>query len=205
MSWLGGYKPKKVSESELREERRRKLESDRLERQQRRQETKQQLLAAKQAQLEADQAIQDLLDIDPTILDGDEVSVAESEIEYLLADDSTNPVNAMEDFETENGVDGEKVMDKLGSIKCEFTKDDIEFWFSELETQLEVIEVKSQWTKRIALQRFLPADIKQEVKSLLVIQKAQAGNDIYKRIKAELLDLFGAKPEDAKSKLKIES
>ena len=29
---------------------------------------------------------------------------------------------------------------------------------------------------------------------LLVIPKAQAGDDIYKKIKAELLDLFGPKP-----------
>ena len=44
------------------------------------------------------------------------------------------------DFDSENGVDGEKAMDKMGSVKCEFSKDDIEFWFSELETQLKVIE-----------------------------------------------------------------
>ena len=42
----------------------------------------------------------------------------------------------------------------------------------------------------------MPADVKQEVKSLLIIPKAQAGADIYKRIKTELLDLYGQKPED---------
>ena len=36
-----------------------------------------------------------------------------------------------------------------------------------------------------------------EVNSLMVLTKAQAGNDIYKRIKAELVDLFGKKPEEA--------
>ena len=152
--------------------------------------------SAQKAQEEAEQALQDLLNLDPDILTEESLEISESEINSLLAEDTITQ-NKMEDFETENGIDGEKVMDKLGSIKCEFTKDDIEFWFTELETQLEVIEVKAQWTKRIALQRFLPAEIKQEVKSLLVIQKAQAGTDIYKRIKTELLDLFGAKPEDA--------
>ena len=62
--------------------------------------------------------------------------------------------------------------------------------------------MKSQWTKRIALQRCLPAEIKQEVKSLMIIKKGQAGNDIYKKIKNELLDLFGPKPEDAYNRAK---
>ena len=92
MSWLGGYKPSKLSESDLREARRKKLESDRLERQQKREETKKQLLAAKQAQLEADKAIQDLLDIDPHILEGDDVSIADSEIENLLSNESTEVI-----------------------------------------------------------------------------------------------------------------
>ena len=36
-----------------------------------------------------------------------------------------------------------------------------------------------------------------KVKALLMIPKASAGTDIYYRIKNELLDLFGSKPEDA--------
>ena len=103
----------------------------------------------------------------------------------------------MADFDTENGTDGEKALDKLGSIKCPFDKSDIEFWFCELEGQLETIGVKSQWVKRIALQQFLPVEIRAEVKSLLKIQKSASGTDIYKRIKKELIDLFGQKPEDA--------
>ena len=67
---------------------------------------------------------------------------------------------------------------------------------------MEIIEVKSQWTKRIALQRFLPAEIKQEIKTLLKVQKANAGTDIYKRIKTKLITLFGAKPEDSYNRAK---
>ena len=62
-----------------------------------------------------------------------------------------------------------------------------------MEGQLEIIEIKSQWIKRTTPQRFLPT----EIKSLMNLTKAQAGNDIYKRIKYELIDLFGSKPEDA--------
>ena len=153
---------------------------------------KSQLEAARKAEEEANQAIQNLLEIDPEIFaNEDETSIADSEISELLADD------IMEDFDVENGTDGKEALTKLGSVKCDFSKDDIEFWFTEFETQLEVIEVKAQWTKRIALQRFLPAEIKEEVKTLLKIQKANAGTDIYKRIKTELITLFGPKPEDA--------
>ena len=102
----------------------------------------------------------------------------------------------MADFEAENGEDGEKAMDNLRAVQCPFNKEDLDFWFSEFEGQLEVIEVKSQWTKKTALQRFLPNEIKMEVKGLLQLKKSAAGDDIYLRLKNELLELFGSKPED---------
>ena len=103
----------------------------------------------------------------------------------------------MADFETENGIDGEKAVSQINTIQCPFDKSDIEYWFSELELQLTLIEVKSQWLKRLAVQRFLPVEIREEVKDLLRLKQTEAGNDIYKRIKAELVELFGSKPEDA--------
>ena len=199
MSWFGAIK-NKPSEEDTREERRKKLEQDRLQRAEARFQLRQQLQAAQQAREEASQAVEELLQIDPNILSGESVEVSDSEVEALLEEsldrDSAAEPSKMTDFDAENGADGASAMDKMSSVKCEFTRDDIEFWFTELETQLEVIDVKSQWSKRIALQRFLPADVKQEVKSLLIIPKAQAGDDIYKQIKTELLDLYGQKPED---------
>ena len=192
MSWLSGLRPStsNSSESDLREAKRQKLQADRLRRTKERVDRQNQLQAAINAQREADQALKDLLNIDPELFSGGgSENLSEEEVQHLL--------DIMEDFETENGTDGQKALEKMGSVKCDFSKEDIEFWFTELESQLEVIEVKSQWTKRIALQRFLPAEIKQEIKTLLKIQKANAGTDIYKRIKTELINLFGDKPEDA--------
>ena len=200
MSWLSGYnKPKPAAENQ-REEKRLKLEAERkgrLDRAKLRASRQKQLQAAIKAREEAEEAFQELLNIDPDILTGagDEI-LTDEQIEELLEIDN------MADFESENGTDGEKAMDKLGAVKCDFDKADIEFWFSELEGQLEVIEVKAQWTKRTALQRFLPMEIKNEVKSLLKLTKTQSGDDIYKRIKAELIDLFGSKPEEAYIKAK---
>ena len=59
-----------------------------------------------------------------------------------------------------------------------------EFGYHIIEGQLEVIEVKSQWLKRRALQRFLPLEIKSEAKSLFKLTKTQAGEDIYKKSKS---------------------
>ena len=105
-------------------------------------------------------------------------------------------------FDIENGVDGDKAIDKLNTVVCPFDKDDIEYWFSELEMQLALIDVKSQWLKRLAVQRFLPVEIRHEVRDLMLIQRADAGDDIYKKIKTELIDLFGAKPEDCYTRAK---
>ena len=146
MSWLSRYtKPStsnEAAEEDTREAKRKKLEEARIERLQRaqiRDHRQKQLLAAQIARAEADKAIQDLFAIDPEIFSEDATDEVSEDI--LNESDDT-----MADFETENGTDGDKAMDKLGTVKCEFSKEDIEFWFSELESQLEVIEIKSQWT-----------------------------------------------------------
>ena len=201
MSWLG-YKAStsKNSSVDPREEKRLKLEKEQAERLRRAKERiarQQQLQAALEAQKEADQALRDFLNIDPEILTGaSSADLTEEEVSELLKEE------IMADFETENGTDGEKAMEKLTTVVCPFDQADIEYWFSEIEGQLELIEVKSQWLKRMALQRFLPLEIKAEIRSLLKLTKANAGTDIYKQMKKELIDLFGQKPEDAYKRAK---
>ena len=197
MSWLSGYKKSSTcaatSEEDIREARRKKLEADRLLRTQQREQTKKKLLAAQASRVEADKALQDLLDIAPDILSGDtdtEVEVSED----ILND---NSVAEMVDFDQENENDSATAMDNLRSVQCPFNKEDIEFWFSQLEDQLTLIGVKKQWTKKIALVRFLPPEIQNQVKSLLKLGQTAAGTDIYFRIKKQLLKLYGPKAEDA--------
>lgn len=197
MSWLSGYKKSSTcaatSEEDIREARRKKLEADRLLRTQQREQTKKKLLAAQASRAEADKALQDLLDIAPDILSGDtdtEVEVSED----ILND---NSVAEMVDFDQENENDSATAMDNLRSVQCPFNKEDIEFWFSQLEDQLTLIGVKKQWTKKIALVRFLPPEIQNQVKSLLKLGQTAAGTDIYFRIKKQLLKLYGPKAEDA--------
>ena len=107
------------------------------------------------------------------------------------------PVVIMVDFDQQNEDDSATAMDNLRSVQCPYNKGDIVFWFSQLEDQLTLIGVKKQWTKKIALVRFLPPEVQNEVKSLLKLGQTAAGTDIYLRIKQKLLKIYGPKPEDA--------
>ena len=106
----------------------------------------------------------------------------------------------MAEFDAENGVDGDKAQEHARSIKVEFSAADINFWFSELEGEMVIASVKSQWLKKTILQRNLPTRQKEDVKSLLTLTKAQGGNDIYLRIKRELVRIYAHKPADSYKK-----
>ena len=178
--------------SEAREERRAQLEANRLLKAQKR-ATRQQFYKAGVSAPPSPSLSQSAT---PIRSEADEDTFSLPDI-FLIAEDIFGELlGEMEDFDVENGQDGEKAIEKLGGVQCPFSKSDIEFWFSQLETQLTLVEVKSQWLKRIAVQRFLPVEVQEEVRGLLTIKKTAAGNDIYKRIKAELIELFGQKPED---------
>ena len=197
MSWIRGI-VKTTSDStepkvSPRTAKRNKLQEERLQRARQRDRLKKQLKSVQEAKDAADLAEAELLALDPEIFEG---TIEDIDVSEDILNESIGEAMA-EAFEDENGTDAEKAMDKLGSIKVPFDKEDLEFWFSELEGQLEVIGVKSQWLKRIALQQFLPVEIRSEVKSLLKLTKANCGDDIYKRIKVKLMELFGQKPEDA--------
>ena len=70
----------------------------------------------------------------------------------------------------------------MRAIKVEFSAADINFWFSELEGEMVMASVKSQWLKRTILQRNLPTKQKEDVKALLTLSKTLGGDDIYLKI-----------------------
>ena len=115
-----------------------------------------------------------------------------------MPDDNQNQAGAPAvDIDVENGVDGDKAPEQARQIRVEFEPNDIKFWFSQLEAEMLMATVKSQWLKKTILQRNLPNRQKEDVKSYLVLTKAEAGNAIYKEIKTELLRLYGPKPADS--------
>ena len=101
------------------------------------------------------------------------------------------------DFDVENGDDGDKAQDYARAIKVEFEPNDIRFWFSQLETEMGMSSIKSQWLKKSVLQRNLPNRQKEDVKAFLILSKTEAGATIYKDIKAELIRIYAPKPSDS--------
>ena len=57
--------------------------------------------------------------------------------------------------------------------------------------------VKSQWLKKTILQRNLPNQQKEDVKTLLTMSKTQAGDAIYLNIKEKLIRLYAPTPQDS--------
>ena len=100
-------------------------------------------------------------------------------------------------MDMEDKADGEKSADQARAIKLEFDPTDIRFLFSQLEAEMEMASVGSQWLKKTVLQRNLPIKQKEDVKAMLTLQKADAGNNIYHRIKLELVRIYALKPEDS--------
>ena len=103
----------------------------------------------------------------------------------------------MVDFDQQNSQDGEKANELARSIKVEFNPQDVRFWFSELEAEMLTANINRQWLKKTVLQRNLPTKQKEDVKSLLTLNQTQAGEDIYFRLKNELIRIYAPKPKDS--------
>ena len=101
------------------------------------------------------------------------------------------------EFEVENGNDGAKAQELGRQIKVEFSTSDIKFWFAEIEAEMTMATIKSQWLKKTVLQRNLPNKQKEDVKALLTLNQTQAGNDIYLKIKNELIRIYAPKAKDS--------
>ena len=100
-------------------------------------------------------------------------------------------------YDVEDKADGDKTADQARSIKLEFDSVDIKFWFAQLEDEMVMASVGSQWLKKTVLQRNLPIKQKEDVKSMLTLQKSEAGENIYLRIKNELMRIYAPKPQDS--------
>merc|ERR1711989_137260 len=98
-------------------------------------------------------------------------------------------------FDEINQTDGPDAVGKLASVKVPWNKD-VEYFFFELENQMELIALKSQWLKRVVLANNLPEDVKNELKATLKKPKSAAPDKVYKKLKDKVFDLFGPKEGD---------
>merc|ERR1712219_79991 len=98
------------------------------------------------------------------------------------------------DFEDLDQPEAAETMAKLASVKIPWDSSDVEGWFMEIEMQMELLNIKSQWVKRIIIGNNLPELIKVEVKDLLKVPKSKLTQEnklIYKVLKQKILKLFG--------------
>ena len=126
------------------------------------------------------------------------VREAQAAAEAAAAEVAANmPVDEVIEFEVENGADGAKASELGRQIKVEFSATDIRFWFAELEAEMVMATIRSQYLKKTVLQRNLPTKQKEDVKALLTLNQTQAGADIYLRLKNELIRIYAPKPKDS--------
>ena len=208
MSWIGKLKPKPStsaqSEEESRDSKRKKLEADRLLRAQKRADRKKELEEFLQSRQDSDQAVQNLLEIDLSVFEGEQIELTDEEAALILESsesdiesDETMPDAVVVEYDQANTEDGEKAQDLGRHVKVEFSASDIRFWFGELEGEMLLAGIGKQWLKKTVLQRNLPTKQKEDVKALLTLTQTQAGDDIYSRIKSELIRIYAPKPKDS--------
>ena len=122
---------------------------------------------------------------------------AQEEAEAAAAEAAAATMPDVVEFDHENGQDGAKASELGRQIKVEFSATDIKFWFAELEAEMVMASIKSQYLKKTVLQRNLPTKQKEDVKSLLTLTQTEAGDDIYLKLKNELIRIYAPKAKDA--------
>ena len=110
--------------------------------------------------------------------------------------------NVIVEYDAENGSDPADVHAKTAHIKVDFNRAKVEFFFMQLEMFLESAGCKSQWMKRLILQRNLPQDVIEDIQDILSRGKAAAGATAYKDAKSRILQLYGVRKEDRYKKAK---
>ena len=121
-------------------------------------------------------------------LDGNDDQDIMADAAARLAAEKAKPVD------TANFQDDDEAWKK--EIKIKFDKSDISYWFNSVEAQMKKYGINSQWSKKDAIAALLPEDVLEECKPILRLQEADAGPAIYKKLKTELLDLYGPRDED---------
>ena len=101
------------------------------------------------------------------------------------------------DFDAKNGTDDPSVLAKLANIKATWMEQDVKYWFQEIEMQMEIYNIQSQWLKRVILANNLPEEVKAELKDILRKPKSQAPTLVYKELKLKIIQLFGPVEEEA--------
>ena len=105
-------------------------------------------------------------------------------------------INAEIDYDLLDTQDTPRAIESSGRTQLIINLEDISFWFSELESEMLLAGVGSQWLKLSVLRKNLPVKQREDVKSLLRLKKSEAGPTPYYDVKMALIKLYELKPKD---------
>ena len=103
---------------------------------------------------------------------------------------------ARPDYDLQDTADGPRALDRSASLLVQIELEDIQFWFSQLESEMLLSGIGSQWLKLSVLRKNLPLKQREDLKSLLRLPQSQAGPHPYYDAKQKLLKLYSVKPKD---------
>ena len=115
---------------------------------------------------------------------------------FLISDDLFEE-NRMVNFDSKNEDNGADAMKNLGQIRINWDGEDPAYFFSKLETELQIFSILKQFTKRQALIRNLPDEVAKEFKHLVTLEEDAAGDMSYKTLKTAIIKAYGPRPGDA--------
>ena len=116
----------------------------------------------------ANDNFEDSLSDDPS---AEPSTMSQAEIAAELARQRALPV---EDADFENDPESWKK-----ELKLKFDPSDIKYWFNATEAELKKIGINRQWDKKNAIASMLPPDVTEEVKPILRLTEAEAGDTVY--------------------------
>ena len=195
MSWVGKLKSSTSevpaqNRSDPREDKRKKLEAERLQRAQKRAAIQKQISDAKSAREEANEALEALLDIDPEIFEGESTT---SEVPSDILDAS---LETMVNFDQQNEDDDANAFSNARDCKIPFNAHDIKLWFSLVESKMQFAGIKKQWSKRQVLVQLIPPEYHSDFRQSLQLQETEAGASPYYDLKRAIVKQLGPKKAD---------
>ena len=129
----------------------------------------------------------------PELQDSDDEETKSLPDIFLIASDIFQEFK-MVNFDSKNEDNGADAMKNLGQIKISWDSEDPSYFFSKLETELQIFGIGKQFTKRQALIRNLPDEVAKEFKHLVTLEEDAAGDLPYKTLKQALIKAYGPRP-----------
>ena len=122
-------------------------------------------------------------------LDGNEETDDMTDAASILRQEKAKPV------ELANFPDDDEAWKK--EIKVKFNQHDVVYWFNTIESDMKKFGINTQWSKKSAIVGLLPEEVVEELMPLLRLTETEAGDNIYKLVKDEIVSLYGPRDEDA--------